>query len=222
MGWSWTVAGKVPLSMSTAQSLDEKTLREGVAQVCAVFPDAYWRELDAQRAYPDAFVRALSDAGYLAALIPEEYGGAGLALPEACIILEEIHHSGGNAAACHAQLYTMGTVLRHGSEEQKRRYLPGVASGELRLQAFGVTEPTAGSDTTSLRTTAVRDGDHYVVNGQKVWISRAEHSDLMVLLARTTPLEEVRKRGEGLSVFLVDMREAVGNGLRVWAIQHRV
>jgi acyl-CoA dehydrogenase len=205
--------------MTTAAALDEKTLREGVAQVCAAFPDAYWRELDDKRAYPDAFVRALSDAGYLAALIPEEYDGAGLGLPEACIILEEIHHSGGNAAACHAQLYTMGTVLRHGSEEQKRRYLPRIASGELRLQAFGVTEPTAGSDTTSLRTTAVRDGDHYVVNGQKVWISRAEHSDLMLLLARTTPLDQVKKRGEGLSVFLVDMREAVGNGLQIRPIQ---
>ena len=159
--------------MTTTETLDEATLRDGVAQVCAAYPDAYWRELDARSAYPEAFVRALSDAGYRAALIPEEYGGAGLSLAEACIILEEIHHSGGNAAACHAQLYTMGTVLRHGSEEQKRRYLPAIASGELRLQAFGVTEPTTGSDTTSLRTTAVRDGDHYVVNGQKVWISRA-------------------------------------------------
>ena len=201
--------------MTTTETLDEATLRDGVAQVCAAYPDAYWRELDAARAYPEAFVRALSDAGYLAALIPEEYGGAGLSLAEACIILEEIHHSGGNAAACHAQLYTMGTVLRHGSEEQKRRYLPQIASGGLRLQAFGVTEPTTGSDTTSLRTTAVRNGDHYLVNGQKVWISRAEHSDLMVLLARTTPLDRVEKRGQGLSVFLVDLREAVGNGLTI-------
>jgi len=201
--------------VTTTEKLDERTLRDGVAAVCAEFPDRYWRELDADRAYPEAFVRALSDAGYLAALIPEDYGGAGLGLAEACIILEEIHHSGGNAAACHAQLYTMGTVLRHGSEEQKRRYLPRIATGELRLQAFGVTEPTSGSDTTKLRTTAVRDGDEYVVNGQKVWISRAEHSDLMLLLARTTPVDQVRKRGEGLSVFLVDMRAAVGHGLEI-------
>jgi acyl-CoA dehydrogenase len=194
---------------------DETVLREGVAQVCAAFPDVYWRETDAQHAYPEAFVGALSDAGYLAALIPENYGGAGLGLHEACIILEEIHRSGGNAAACHAQLYTMGTLLRHGSEEQKRRYLPAIASGALRLQAFGVTEPSTGSDTMSLRTMAVRDGDDYVINGQKVWISRAQHSDLMVLLARTTPLENVVKRGQGLSVFLVDMRAAVGNGLEI-------
>jgi acyl-CoA dehydrogenase len=201
--------------MATARSPDEKALRDGVARVCAGYPDAYWRELDAKRAYPDAFVRALSAAGYLAALIPEEYGGAGLSLAEACIILEEVNHSGGNAAACHAQLYTMGTVLRHGSAEQKQRFLPRIASGELRLQAFAVTEPSAGSDTTNLRTTAVRDGDDYIVNGQKVWISRAEHSDLMVLLARTTPVEEVEKRGDGLSVFLVDMREAKGKGLEI-------
>jgi acyl-CoA dehydrogenase len=183
--------------------------------VCAGFPDAYWRELDAKRAYPGAFVRALGAAGYLAALIPEEYGGAGLTLAEACIILEEVNHSGGNAAACHAQLYTMGTVLRHGNAEQKQRYLPRIAAGELRLQAFAVTEPTAGSDTTSLRTTAVRDGDAYVVNGQKVWISRAEHSDLMVLLARTTPIEQAKKRGDGLSVFLIEMNAAIGKGLEI-------
>lgn len=194
---------------------DEAVLREGVAQVCAAFPDVYWRESDAQHAYPEDFVRALTDAGYLAALIPEDYGGAGLGLDEACIILEEIHRSGGNAAACHAQLYTMGTVLRHGSEEQKQRYLPAIASGELRLQAFGVTEPSTGSDTASLRTMAVRDGDDYVINGQKVWISRAQHSDLMVLLARTTPFEKVARRGQGLSVFLVDMRDALGNGLEI-------
>jgi acyl-CoA dehydrogenase len=196
-------------------AVDEVTLRAGVAQVCAAFPGSYWRELDARNAYPDAFVTALSEAGYLAALIPEEYGGAGLTLSAACVILEEINHSGGNAAACHAQLYTMGTVLRHGSAEQKQRYLPGIASGALRLQAFGVTEPGAGSDTTALRTSAERDGDDYVVNGQKVWISRAEHSDLMLLLARTTPVERVQKRGEGLSVFIVDLREAVGHGLEI-------
>jgi len=201
--------------MTTAETVDEKTIRDGVAQVCAAYPDAYWRALDAEHAYPTAFVQALAAAGYLAALIPEEYGGAGLTLAEACIILEEINHSGGNAAACHAQLYTMGTVLRHGSEAQKRRYLPQIASGQLRLQAFGVTEPTTGSDTTNLRTTAVRDGGHYVVNGQKVWISRAEHSDLMVLLARTTPADKIARRGEGLSVFLVDLREAVGHGLTI-------
>jgi acyl-CoA dehydrogenase len=201
--------------MTTAETVDERSIREGVAQVCAAYPDAYWRELDAQHAYPTAFVQALADAGYLAALIPEEYGGAGLTLAEACIILEEINHSGGNAGACHAQLYTMGTVLRHGSEDQKRRYLPQIASGELRLQAFGVTEPTTGSDTTQLRTTAVRDGDHYVVNGQKAWISRAEHSDLMVLLARTTALDAVKRRSDGLSVFLVDLRDAVGHGLEI-------
>lgn len=200
---------------AATDSLDEQTLRAGVAQICAAFPDAYWRELDAQRAYPEAFVRALTEAGYLAALIPETYGGAGLTLAEACIIIEEIHRQGGNAAACHAQIYTMGTILRHGSEEQKGRWLPQIASGALRLQAFGVTEPTTGSDTTNLRTTAIRDGTDYVVNGQKVWISRAEHSDLMVLLARTTPVEQVARRGEGLSVFLVDLRDAVGRGLTI-------
>lgn len=201
------------------RALDERTLRDGVARLCAEYPAAYWRELDAQRAYPTAFVAALTEAGFLAALIPEDYGGAGLSLADACIILEEVNHSGGNAAVCHAQMYTMGTVLRHGSEDQKQRYLPKIASGELRLQAFGVTEPTAGSDTTSIRTTAVRDGDHYVIDGQKVWISRAEHSDLMILLARTTPPQEIAKKGAGLSVFLVDMREAVGHGLTIQPIE---
>jgi acyl-CoA dehydrogenase len=196
-------------------SADDDALRDGVRRICARFPDAYWRERDERREYPDAFVRALTEAGYLAALIPEAYGGIGLPLASACLILEEIHRSGGNAAACHAQMYTMGTVLRHGSDAQKERYLPAIASGELRLQAFAVTEPTAGSDTTQLQTLAVRDGDDYVVTGQKVWISRAQHSDLMVLLARTTPLEQVRKRSEGLSVFLVDLRDAVGHGLDI-------
>ena len=192
-----------------------RAIREGVQALCTGFPGEYWRENDAARAYPSEFVRALTDAGYLAALIPEEYGGSGLGLSHAAAILEEIHKSGGNAAACHAQMYIMGSILRHGSDEQKRQWLPHIASGGLRLQAFGVTEPTSGTDTLSLGTTAVRDGDHYVVNGQKVWTSRAEHSDLMLLLARTTPKDRVGKKGEGLSVFLVDMREALGNGLTI-------
>jgi len=194
-------------------------LRSGVRDLCKAFPDSYWRELDAARAYPDAFVRALTDAGYLAALIPEEYGGAGLGVTEASIILEEINRSGGNAGACHAQMYTMGTLLRHGSSEQKRVFLPAIARGELRLQAFGVTEPTTGSDTTQMKTTATRKGDCFVVRGQKVWISRAEHSDLLLLVARTTPVDQVRKRTEGLSVFLVDLRTAVGRGLTIRPIR---
>jgi acyl-CoA dehydrogenase len=204
----------------TADKLAEyEELRRSVRKICSRYPDAYWRELDADRSYPDAFVNELTQSGYLAALIPEEYDGAGYGLTEASIILEEINRSGGNAGACHAQMYTMGTVLRHGSEAQKRKYLPKIASGELRLQAFGVTEPTTGTDTTHLKTTAVRQGDHYVVNGQKVFISRAEHSDLMLLLVRTTPVSEVKKRTEGLSVLLVDMREAVGNGLTIQPIR---
>src|SRR5207249_4983594 len=167
-------------------------------------------DLDVQRAYPDAFVKALTDAGYLAALIPEEYGGSGLGVGEASIILEEINRSGGNAAACHAQMYTMGTLLRHGSEAQKRTFLPRIASGELRLQAFGVSEPTTGSDTTQLKTLATRRGDKYIIRGQKVWISRAEHSDLLLLVVRTTPIEQVKKKTEGLSILLIDMRRAVG------------
>ena len=190
-------------------------LRREVAELCRRFPDSYWRDLDAQRAYPEGFVRALTEAGYLAALIPEDYGGSGLGLMEASIILEEIHRAGGNAAACHAQMYIMGTLLRHGSEAQKRQYLPRVAAGELRLQAFGVTEPTSGSDTTQMKTTATRRGDRYVVNGQKVWISRAEYSDLMLLFARTTPLERVKKKTDGLSVFLIDLRTAVGRGVTI-------
>jgi len=195
--------------------IDHQELREGVRKVCAQFPDAYWRELDARRAYPEEAVEALAKAGYLAPLIPREYGGLGLDIGAASVILEEINRSGGNAQPAHAQVYTMGTLLRHGSEEQKRAYLPKIASGELRLQAFAVTEPEAGTDTTSLRTTAVRDGDHYVVNGRKMFISRVQYSDLMILLARTTPREEVQRKTEGLSVFLVDLREAVGNGLQV-------
>src|SRR5918999_6177057 len=188
-------------------------IRAAVRALCERFPGAYWRKLDRERAYPREFVAALAQAGYLGALIPEEYGGAGLPLSAAAAILEEINHSGGNAAACHAQMYVMGTLLRHGSDEQKRTYLPKIASGELRLQAFGVTEPTTGSDTTQLKTTAIRRGDRYIVNGQKVWISRAEHSDLMLLLVRTTPLEQVKKRSEGLSMLLVEMRQAVGRGI---------
>jgi alkylation response protein AidB-like acyl-CoA dehydrogenase len=194
-------------------------IREGVRALCARFPGDYWRDLDRERAYPTEFVRALTEAGYLAALIPEEYGGSGLPVSAAAAILEEVHASGGNGAACHAQMYTMGTILRHGSPEQKERYLPKIASGELRLQAFGVTEPTSGTDTLSLRTTARREGDHYVINGQKIWTSRAEHSDLMLLLARTTPREEVKKRTDGLSVFLVDMRLAVGTSMTIVPIR---
>lgn len=199
--------------------ISHEELRQGVRAVCKEFPDEYWRKLDVERAYPEAFVNALTQAGFLAALIPEEYGGSGLSMTEASIILEEINRSGGNAGPCHAQMYTMGTLLRHGSEEQKRKYLPKVADGSLRLQAFGVTEPNAGSDTTQLKTTAVRKGDKYVVNGQKVFISRVEYSDLMVLLVRTTPVNQVKKRTEGLAVLLVDLREAIGNGITVRPIR---
>ncbi|HSF95334.1 MAG TPA: acyl-CoA dehydrogenase family protein [Thermohalobaculum sp.] len=190
-------------------------IREGVAAICARFDNAYWNRLDAASEYPHDFVDALTEAGYLAALIPEEYGGAGLPIAAGGAILETIHAAGCNAAACHAQMYTMGTLLRHGSDEQKRKYLPGIASGALRMQAFGVTEPTTGSDTTQLKTRAVRQGNQYVVNGQKVWISRAQQSDLMLLLARTTPAAEVTRRSDGISVFLVDLREAVGNGMDI-------
>jgi acyl-CoA dehydrogenase len=206
-----------PVSMPLQDDYTE--IRESVRRICADFPGAYWRELDEREAYPSEFVKAMTEAGFLSALIPEEYGGAGLPLRAACVILEEIHACGGNASATHAQMYTMGTVLRHGSPEQKQRYLPKIATGELRLQAFGVTEPTSGTDTTKLKTRAVRDGDHYVVNGQKIWTSRALYSDLMLLLARTTPLEQVSKKTEGLSVFLVDMRQAVGNGMTIRPIK---
>ncbi len=191
---------------------DYSAIREEVAKLCAAFPGSYWQSKDKAREYPSEFVAALGEAGYLAALIPEEYGGAGLPLSAAAAILEEIQRQGCNGGAVHAQMYVMGTVLRHGSEEQKARYLPKVATGELRLQAFGVTEPTSGTDTLSLKTVARRDGDHYVVNGQKLWTSRAEHSDLMILLARTTPRDEAASRTEGLSVFLVDMNEALAAG----------
>jgi acyl-CoA dehydrogenase len=196
-------------------SVAHEKLRRGVREVCARFPNEYWRELDAGRRYPEEFVGAMGEAGYLAALIPEEYGGIGLDLSAACAILEEVNRSGANAGPAHAQMYTMGTLLRHGSERQKREYLPKLASGELRLQAFAITEPEAGTDTASIRATATREGDHYVVNGRKIYISRVEHSDLMILLARTTPLEQAEKRTKGLSVFLVDLREAIGNGLVV-------
>ncbi len=195
-------------------------IREQVKKLCSQYPGEYWRELDTQRAYPTDFVRALTEAGYLSVLIPEQYGGSGLGITAASVIMEEIQKSGCNGGACHAQMYTMGTVLRHGSDEQKQKYLPAIASGDLRMQAFGVTEPSSGTDTLSLRTTAVRDGNAgYVVNGQKIWTSRAEHSDLMLLLARTTPKEEVKKRTEGLSVFIVDMREAIGKGLEIKPIR---
>jgi alkylation response protein AidB-like acyl-CoA dehydrogenase len=200
--------------------MDEITqIREGVRALCARFPGEYWREKDRSRAYPGEFVAALTEAGYLGCLIPEEYGGSGLGLAAAAAILEEVHRAGCNGAACHAQMYTMGTVLRHGSPAQKQRYLPGIAKGELRLQAFGVTEPTAGTDTTAIRTTATRRGDKWVVDGQKVWTSRAEHSDLMLLLARTTPRGEVARKTEGMSVFLVDMRAAKGRGLEIRPIR---
>jgi len=197
-------------------------IRDAVRALCADFPDAYFRTLDEQRGYPEAFVDALTKAGWLAALIPADYGGSGLGLVEASIIMEEINRSGGNSGACHGQMYNMGTLLRHGSAEQKQRYLPKIASGELRLQSMAVTEPTTGSDTTKLKTRAVRKGDRYVVSGQKVWISRIQHSDLMILLARTTPADEVKKRSEGLSIFLVDVREALGKGMDIRPIPNMV
>ena len=190
-------------------------VRDAVARLCADYPDAYWRDKDRDKAYPSEFVQALTDAGYLSVLIPEEYGGAGMDLAAACAVLEEIQKSGANGAACHAQMYIMGTLLRHGSEEQKRNYLPDIAAGKLRLQAFGVTEPASGTDTTRIRTRAVRDGGDYVVSGQKVFISRTEHSDLLLLLVRTTPRDEVDKPSQGMSVLLVDLRDAVGNGLEI-------
>ena len=197
-------------------------LREAVRDLRASFPAEYHRKIDEERGYPEAFVDALTEAGWLAALIPEEYGGSGLGLAEASVIMEEINRAGGNSGACHGQMYNMGTLLRHGSEEQKREYLPRIASGELRLQSMAVTEPTTGTDTTKIKTTAVRKGDRYVVNGQKVWISRVQHSDLMILLARTTPLPEVKKKSEGMSIFMVDLRQAIGNGLTVRPIPNLV
>jgi acyl-CoA dehydrogenase len=205
---------------TASQSVDITAIREGVKALCDRFPGEYWRAKDRERAYPGEFVQALTEAGYLACLIPEEYGGSGLGLTAAAAILEEIHKSGSNGGACHAQMYIMGTLLRHGNAAQKTQYLPKIASGELRLQAFGVTEPTAGTDTTSIRTTAERRGNStYVVNGQKVWTSRAEHSDLMMLLARTTPRDQAKKKTDGISVFLVDMRQARGHGLTIRPIR---
>jgi acyl-CoA dehydrogenase len=211
-------ADQADLTMVPAGN-DYPELREGIQRICARYPGEYWRGLEEREAYPTAFITELTEAGYLAALIPEEYGGTGLPLRAAAVILEEINASGCTASQGHAQMYIMGTLLRHGSAEQKRKYLPKIATGELRLQAFGVTEPTSGTDTTSLRTRAVRDGDSYLVNGQKVWTSRAAHSDLLLLLARTTPLDQVAKKSDGLSVFLVDMRAAVGNGLEIRPIK---
>ncbi len=204
------------MSKRAEEKQDFADIRDGVRALCAKFPGEYWRALDRERAYPSDFVAALTEAGYLAALIPEDYGGSGLGLSAAAAILEEVHASGCNGGACHAQMYTMGTILRHGSAEQKQNYLPKIASGELRLQAFGVTEPTSGTDTLSLRTTARCEGNSgYVINGQKLWTSRAEYSDLMLLLARTTPKEEVKRRTDGLSVFIVDMRLAQGTGISI-------
>lgn len=197
-------------------------IRDAVRDLCSHFPAEYFRKIDDERGYPTEFVKALTDAGWLAALIPQEYGGSGLGLTEASVIMEEINRSGGNSGVCHGQMYNMGTLLRHGSEEQKNYYLPKIASGELRLQSMAVTEPTTGTDTTKLKTTAVRKGDRYVVNGQKVWISRIHHSDLMILLARTTPLDQVKKKTEGMSIFIVDLRDALGNGLTARPIPNMV
>ncbi|PCE30779.1 acyl-CoA dehydrogenase family protein [Burkholderia ubonensis] len=208
--------------MQTTQHDEYQDIREAVRDLCSQFAGEYFRKIDEARGYPDEFVDALTKAGWLAALIPQEYGGSGLGLTEASIIMEEINRSGGNSGACHGQMYNMGTLLRHGSAEQKRAYLPKIASGELRLQSMGVTEPTTGTDTTKIKTTAEKRGDRYVINGQKVWISRVLHSDLMILLARTTPLADVRKKSEGMSIFLVDLRDAVGKGLTVQPIPNMV
>jgi acyl-CoA dehydrogenase len=197
-------------------------LRDAVRDLCQTFPAEYWRKVDEARGYPEQFVDALTKAGWMAALIPQEYGGSGLGLTEASVIMEEINRTGGNSGACHGQMYNMGTLLRHGSERQKQQYLPKIASGELRLQSMGVTEPTTGTDTTRIKTVAVKKGDRYVVNGQKVWISRVQHSDLMILLARTTPLDQVKKKSEGMSIFLVDLKAAIGRGLEVRPILNMV
>jgi acyl-CoA dehydrogenase len=206
--------------VNTADNYQE--IRNAIRELCSDFPSEYFRRIDEQRAYPEEFVGALTRAGWLGALIPAEYGGAGLGLTEASVIMEEINRNGGNSGACHGQMYNMGTLLRHGSEEQKREFLPKIAAGELRLQSMGVTEPTAGTDTTKIKTTAVKKGGVYVVNGQKVWISRVQHSDFMILLARTTPVAEVKKKSEGLSIFLVDLREAIGKGIAVRRIPNMV
>ncbi len=205
-------------------SSDERCreIRDGVRAVCEQFPDEYHRDIDSRRDYPEAFVTALTEAGWLSAMIPEEFGGSGLGLVEASVIMEEINRCGGNAGACHGQMYNMGTLLRHGSAEQKSEYLPKIASGELRLQSMGVTEPTTGTDTTKIKTFARRDGDRYIVNGQKVWISRVQHSDLMILLARTTPLDQVKKKSEGMSIFIVDLHQALKKGMTVRKIENMV
>lgn len=197
-------------------------IRDAIRDLCSQFPAEYFRKIDEQRGYPEEFVNTLTQAGWLAALIPEEYGGSGLSLTEASVIMEEINRNGGNSGACHGQMYNMGTLLRHGSDEQKKRYLPQIASGQLRLQSMGVTEPTTGTDTTRIKTTAVKKGDRYVINGQKVWISRVQHSDLMILLARTTPLDQVQKKSEGMSIFIVDLHQAIGNGMQVRPIPNMV
>ena len=201
---------------------DYADIRDGVRSLCAEFPDEYFRKIDAERGYPEAFVNALAKAGWLAALIPQEYGGSGLSLAEASVIMEEINHAGGNSGACHGQMYVMNVLVRHGSEQQKRDYLPQIAAGNVRLQSMGVTEPSTGTDTTQLKTMAVRKGDRYLINGQKVWISRVQHSDLMLLLARTTPIAEVKRKSEGISVFIVDLREALGRGLTLRPIPNMV
>ncbi|MFL6675926.1 MAG: acyl-CoA dehydrogenase family protein [Massilia sp.] len=208
--------------MSIHQNNSYEDIRDAVRALCGEFPSEYFRKVDEERGYPEEFVNALTQAGWLAALIPQEYGGSGLGLTEASVIMEEINRAGGNSGACHGQMYNMGTLLRHGSKQQKELYLPKIASGELRLQSMAVTEPTTGTDTTKIKTTAVRKGDKYVVNGQKVWISRIQHSDLMILLARTTPLSEVTKKSEGMSIFVVDLREAIGKGLTVQPILNMV
>lgn len=206
----------------TSHAQQYQDIRDGVRSLCAQFPDEYFRKVDEQRGYPEEFVNALTQAGWMAALIPQEYGGSGLSLTEASVIMEEINRCGGNSGACHGQMYNMGTLVRHGSKAQKERYLPKIASGELRLQSMGVTEPTTGTDTTRIKTTAVRKGDRYVINGQKVWISRVQHSDLMILLARTTPLDQVTKKSEGMSIFIVDLHDAVKNGMTIRPILNMV
>ena len=220
---------KRPLSREICQRKDDQystqnydDIRDAVRALCADFPDSYHRDIDAVRAYPEAFVDALTRAGWMAALIPEEYGGSGLGLTEASVIMEEINRAGGNSGACHGQMYNMNTLIRHGSEEQRQKYLPRIATGELRLQSMGVTEPTTGTDTTKIKTTAIKKGGNYVINGQKVWISRVQHSDLMILLARTTPLADVKKKSEGLSIFLVDIKKAMSSGMEVRPIPNMV
>jgi acyl-CoA dehydrogenase len=208
--------------MQTTAGAGYEEIRDAIRALCAAFPAEYHRKIDEQRGYPEEFVDALTKAGWMAALIPEEYGGSGLGLTEASVIMEEINRAGGNSGACHGQMYNMGTLLRHGSEEQRQRYLPKIAKGELRLQSMGVTEPTTGTDTTKIKTSAIRKGDRYVINGQKVWISRIQHSDLMILLARTTPLDQVKKKTEGMSIFIVDLRDAIGKGLTVQPILNMV